>query len=201
MLRRRSAEVDLPVVRLSPARPRVAQVPFTFPLRFLQLGTSEVSVEQHVRDAFGRNPGPEKLRNTVRFAAGNANEPRQRLPSRPIGRRSMSCTSVRTNGAAARDHHAQRGPAGGRHARLADARERRVAGAPGRVRAIRYRGRGPAAALGAALVARGGPAVLIGPSSKGSAQTFLAKLYGALIHDNPIDTGARSCDDDGLERS
>src|SRR5215470_3971505 len=63
--------VDIPIVRVSPARPRVAQIPFTFPLRFLQLGWSPIKVEQCVTLAF-RGIDLTTLPQTVQFHAADS---------------------------------------------------------------------------------------------------------------------------------
>ncbi len=173
---------DLPIVRLSAARPRVAQVPFTFPLRFLQLGNPEISVEQHIRNAFGGiNPGPE----TVRFAAGDALDfADASLPADwptvdvvhmgPDAMKLQPETVMRTADPKAVGTL-------GWLMRVSDTwRARLIVLEPSPTVPVILLRR-----LAGASVGRGGPAVLIGPISQ--RPTFFEGFYNALIHDNPLD--------------
>ncbi|WP_298240583.1 CHAT domain-containing protein [uncultured Bradyrhizobium sp.] len=174
--------IGLPVVRLSATRPRIGQISLTFPLRFLELGNAVVGVQQLVNRAFGGPPNPE----TARLAKGEARDfANATLPNGwpmadvvhigPDALEIVAETMMRTADPEAVGTL-------GWLARVSDVWRARliIFDQPQTISPTLLR------RLAAALVSRGGPAVLIGPLPWSPTQ-FYEDLYAALIHDNPID--------------
>jgi len=178
---------DVVTVRISPVRPRAAQVPFTLPLRLLQLDLDGFDLAACIRGVFGAHP-PDTVAQTVLIQDGSASTfadhqapPDWRtvdvlhlgsnvlLPASPDGLRTAD---PRRTGSL------------GWLVRLADAWQTRLV-----VIEANLWQQDNARQFAAALCARGGPAVVIGPSAQLSPSTsaFFPRFYAALIHDNPID--------------
>jgi hypothetical protein len=177
--------VALPIVRVSPVRPRAAQVPFTYPLRFLQAGELPVSVEQHVSAAFG-SPKDSKFKYTVDFERRDTSV--LAVIDLPRGWPSADVLHIAPGDmpldAGTLLHSADPHAVGtlGWLSRVSDVwQPRLIVLEPSTATPVDLLRR-----LGAALVARGGPAILIGPSRPFPADFFRA-FYGALIHDRPLD--------------
>jgi hypothetical protein len=180
--------LDVPVVRVGAVCPRVAQVPFTLPLRVLQIGGSIVNVESAVARAFGRTDIA-GLPDTVCVDLGQGHDLRDFALPRGWKTADVVHFGSATVGAGS-DAMATGRPASvgtlGWLLRATDVWRTRlvVLEVGGAADAVQMR------ALAAAIVARGGPAVLVGPALQPDA--FFHEFYGSLVHDQPIDQALMS---------
>jgi hypothetical protein len=182
---------DLTLVRVSPVRPRVAQVPFTVPLRLLQIDPKEFDLSACIRACF-YNFAEDELANTVRVDSGLVTDFVHHVAPKDwpmVDVLHLGSTATRPQSGIATLQTEDSSALGtlGWLTRVTEAWQTRLVVMEAGAAEEESRAR----TLAAALCARGGPAVLVGPSGnmdlRGGGTSFYTGFYRALIHDDPID--------------
>lgn len=176
---------DFTIVRASPVRARVAQLPLTLPLRLLQIDRSELDLGACIRACF-HSVDDITLANSVGVQAGLAPDfTYHRAPADwpTVDVLHLGPTVIGKPDASSVLQTEDPFAVGtlGWMMRATEAWQTRLVVIETDTAEDESRAR----AVAAALCGRGGPAILVGPSRLSS--PFYGAFYGALIHDNPID--------------
>jgi hypothetical protein len=184
-----SADTARPaIVRVSPVRPRAAQVPFTVPLRMLQIDRENFDLAACIRNSFYQFD-PDKLAGTVRTTSGSSADFEHHVAPESwstVDILHLGATATRPWSGTALLQTENPFAFGtlGWLMRATEAWQTRLVIMEPATAEDEVRTR----VLAAALCARGGPAVLVGPGSKSPAPAaFYGHFYNALIHDTPVD--------------